>query len=157
MTARKLALTPRFTGLAARSAATSRVGVANRKTNTEPEIMLRRAMSSSGVRFRLHAKDLPGCPDLVVRGRKIAVFCDGDFWHGRRWWTRKSQLAAGWNASYWVAKIERNRRRDRKVTRDLRASGWLVIRVWEGDVRRDPTRVAARILDTIQTLSERPL
>ena len=69
---------------------------------------------------------------------------------------RGSRLAAGWNAAYWVAKIERNRQRDRKVTRDLRNLGWRVIRVWEGDMRRNPARVAARIRDAIRMLRERP-
>src|SRR5688572_19254855 len=110
---KKSASMPKFKGLIPRSAATSRVGAANRKTNTAPEILLRKTLFASGLRFRLHATDLPGCPDLVIRRLKIAVFCDGDFWHGRRWPSRKSKLVAGWNAAYWVAKIERNRERDR--------------------------------------------
>ena len=141
---------PKFNGLTPRSAATSRVGAANRKTNTSPEILLRKTLFASGLRFRLHAKDLPGCPDLVIRRRKIAVFCDGDFWHGRRWPKRRSKLAAGWNAAYWVAKIERNRERDRRVTSALRQLGWQVIRVWEGDVRREPLRVATKIVKVIK-------
>src|SRR5437762_1327736 len=112
-------LMPSFAGLAARSAATSRVGVGNRKTNTAPEVLLRKALSANGLRFVLHAADLPGCPDLIIRRHRIAVFCDGDFWHGRYWRKRKAKLTAGWNASYWVAKIDRNRQRDRKVTRGL--------------------------------------
>lgn len=142
---------PKFKGLTPRSATASRVGAANRKTNTVPEVMLRKALSASGLRFRLHATDLPGCPDLVIRRRKIALFCDGDFWHGRDWQNRKKKLADGWNAAYWVAKIERNRARDRVVTRALRRLGWRAIRVWEGEVRRDPARVATKILKLIQT------
>jgi DNA mismatch endonuclease (patch repair protein) len=140
---------PKFTGLTPRSAATSRVGAANRKKNTAPEILLRKALSAAGLRFRLHAKDLPGCPDLVIRRRRIALFCDGDFWHGRNWSNRKSKLSMGWNAEYWVSKIERNRERDRFVTKTLRRLGWRVIRVWEGDVRRTPQRVATKILIAI--------
>lgn len=142
---------PKFKGLTPRSATASRVGAANRKTNTAPEVMLRKALSASGLRFRLHATDLPGCPDLVIRRRKIALFCDGDFWHGRDWQNRRKKLADGWNAEYWVAKIERNRARDRVVTRALRRLGWRAIRVWEGEVRRDPARVATKILKLIQT------
>jgi len=92
---------------------------------------------------------------LVLASDRIAVFCDGDFWHGRRWSARKKRLAAGWNSSYWVAKIERNRQRDRQVTRRLRDMGWTVIRVWEGDVRRDPTQVAAKISAAILKLQKR--
>jgi DNA mismatch endonuclease (patch repair protein) len=142
----KTALMPRFAGLAARSKATSRVGAANRKKNTAPEILLRKALAANGLRFVVHATDLPGCPDLVIRRYRIAVFCDGDFWHGRRWSVRKKKLAIGWNGEYWVAKIERNRRRDRIVTRALRKLGWRVVRVWEGDVRRNPERAVAKIL-----------
>lgn len=137
---------PRFSGLAARSAATSRVGAANRKKNTAPEILLRKALSANGVRFVLHAKDLPGCPDLVFRRHRVAVFCDGDFWHGRGWRARKVKLATGWNASYWIAKIERNRKHDREVLRLLRSRGWTVLRFWETDVRRDPSAVAAIVV-----------
>jgi DNA mismatch endonuclease, patch repair protein len=150
---KKSASIPKFKGLAPRSAATSRVGAANRKTNTAPEILLRKTLFASGLRFRLHATDLPGCPDLVIRRRKIAVFCDGDFWHGRDWQNRKKKLADGWNAEYWVAKIERNRRRDRQVTRLLRGLGWAVVRVWESDVRRDPVCAASTILDAIEATS----
>ena len=152
MTARrKPALMPRFSGLAPRSAATSRVGAANRKKDTAPEILLREALSAEGLRFVLHAKELPGCPDLVIQRYKIAVFCDGDFWHGRRWSARKDRLAAGWNGEYWVAKIERNRRRDRTVTSALRRLGWRIVRVWESDVRRKPERVVAKIVGAIET------
>jgi DNA mismatch endonuclease (patch repair protein) len=137
---------PKFAGLAARSSATSRVGAANRKKNTAPEMLLRKGLSARGLRFRLHAKDLPGCPDLVIPRYRIAVFCDGDFWHGRKWSKRKSKLAAGWNAAYWVAKIARNREHDREVTRTLRHLGWAVIRIWESDVRRDPRGAAATVV-----------
>jgi DNA mismatch endonuclease (patch repair protein) len=143
---KKSASMPRFKGLTPRSAATSRVGAANRKMNTAPEILLKKAVLASGLRFVLHAKDLPGCPDLVIRRHRTAVFCDGDFWHGRHWARRRAKLLAGWNSTYWVAKIERNRQRDRRVTRALKRLGWQVIRIWEGDVKRDPGLVAAKIL-----------
>ena len=100
-----------------------------------------------GCRYRSNVKRLPGCPDLVLAECRLAVFCDGDFWHGRRWRQRRAKLASGWNAEYWVAKIGRNRQRDRLVNRQLRGLGWNVIRVWESDVRRNPARVAQRILD----------
>lgn len=83
---------------------------------------------------------------MVLVQHRIAVFCDGDFWHGRNWTARKSKLGAGWNAEYWVTKIERNRQRDREVTRNLTRAGWRVVRVWEGDLRSDPERAARKIL-----------
>jgi len=107
---------------------------------------LRTTLRAFGVRFRSNVKTLPGCPDFILKHYRIAVFCDGDFWHGRRWAKRKGRLLAGWNSTYWVAKIERNRQRDRKVTRALHTLGWQVVRVWESDVRRDPFRTAAKIM-----------
>lgn len=142
---------PRYENYRPRSAETSRVGASNRRQDTTPEILLRRAFRAARIRYRSNVKTLPGCPDFVLMRDRIAVFCDGDFWHGRRWSQRKRDLAAGWNATYWVAKIERNRARDRSVTRTLRRLGWRVIRVWEGDVRRDPKQVAATILKLIQS------
>lgn len=146
---------PRYDSFRPRDAAASRVGASNRRQDTTPEILLRTALSAAGVRFRFHPPNFPGRPDLVLAGDHIAVFCDGDFWHGRRWSARKKRLEAGWNSSYWVAKIERNRQRDRQVTRLLRNMGWTVIRVWEGDVRRNPTRAAAKISAAILTLRKR--
>jgi len=145
----KSVLAPRFKGLRARDDNTSRVGAANRKKGTAPEIALRRLLFASGLRFRLHSGDLPGRPDLVIRRHKLAIFCDGDFWHGRRWHVRKAKLASGWNAAYWVAKIERNRERDRKVTKALQQLGWTVIRVWETDVERKPLSVASSPIVTV--------
>lgn len=136
---------PRFTGLTARHAAASKVGAANKRKNTSPELLLRRALWAAGVRYRLHAADLPGRPDLVIRHAHVAVFCDGDFWHGKNWPRRRAKLEAGWNASYWVKKIERNRERDRQAAKALRAQGWHVVRVWESDVRRDPQQAVLRV------------
>lgn len=137
---------PRYESFRPRSPAASRVGAGNRRQDTTPEILLRKALWATGVRYRLHPTALPGRPDLVIVRHRVAVFCDGDFWHGRDWQVRKNKLAAGWNASYWVAKIERNRQRDKSVASQLKQLGWRVIRVWESDVRHDATSSAAKIL-----------
>lgn len=138
-------LAPSFRGLRSTSDAASRVGRGNKKRGTRPEMLLRKALWRMGYRYRLHNTTLPGTPDIVFPRQKVAVFCDGDFWHGRRWAERKSKLAEGANASYWVAKIQRNRSRDREVSRALRQLGWNVVRIWESDVRRDPERAARRV------------
>ena len=138
---------PRFRSFRARSAKTSRVGAGNRRQDTTPESVLRAALRASGIRYRSHANALTGCPDLVLLDHRVAVFCDGDFWHGRHWSKRKSKLLSGWNAQYWVAKIERNRQRDRSVTRGLRNLDWQVVRVWESDLLRSPLRTIAKILE----------
>jgi DNA mismatch endonuclease, patch repair protein len=111
--------------------------------------MLRRALWRQGLRYRLHPADLPGKPDIVVRGKRVAIFCDGDFWHGRNWRRRKARLQRGANSEYWVAKISRNRRRAKEVTGMLRDAGWLVIRIWESTIKRDPERVAIRVMASI--------
>jgi DNA mismatch endonuclease, patch repair protein len=140
---------PRFENYRPRTAQASRVGTGNRRQDTTPEILLRAALRAAGVRYRSNVKTLPGCPDLVLVRDRIVVFCDGDFWHGRHWAKRKSKLLTGWNAAYWVPKIERNRARDRSVAYALRRLGWRVVRVWEGDVRRDPVRVAAKVVKLV--------
>jgi DNA mismatch endonuclease, patch repair protein len=140
---------PCYTHYRARNDAASRVGAGNRRQNTIPEVLLRQALRVLGFRYRSNAKRLPGCPDLVLVDHRVAVFCDGDFWHGRSWTQRKAKLAAGWNADYWVAKIQRNRQRDRSVNRALRQVGWRVVRVWETDIRRDADRVARKICNFV--------
>lgn len=80
---------------------------------------------------------------------KVVVFCDGDFWHGRNWDSLKVKLAHRANAPYWIAKIQSNIQRDRLTTERLQADGWLVLRVWETDVRSDPNRVAAQIAHAV--------
>jgi len=72
---------------------------------------------------------------------RIALFCDGDFWHGYDWRTRKAKLSRGSNGAYWLAKIATNRKRDRLHNRVLQQQGWLVLRVWESTVKANPTRV----------------
>lgn len=93
---------------------------------------------------------MPGNPDIIFRRRRAVIFVDGDFWHGRRWPARRARLLQGSNADYWIAKIEGNRKRDQLRSRELRRLGWLVIRVWESDVRRDARAVAKAILDQME-------
>lgn len=117
----------------------------SKKTDTKPELRLRRALWSAGLRYRKNLPGLPGKPDVVFPGSKLAVFCDGDFWHGRNWEARQERLSRGHNAEYWLAKIGRNMQRDAEVTAALREAGWLVLRVWESDVKRDVEAVVAAV------------
>lgn len=136
---------PSFAGLRPASEATSRVKRANRKMDTGHELLLRQALWRRGMRYRKHVSMLPGRPDLVFPGARVIVFCDGDFWHGRDWTARRERLAGGTNASYWLAKIGRNIQRDAETTRLLEHQGWLVLRLWETDVKRDPDAAAGKI------------
>lgn len=108
--------------------------------------MLRRVLWQLGLRYRLHAKNLPGNPDIIFRRSKVAIFVDGDFWHGRNLDERLRRLARGHNSSYWTKKIKRNVERDAENTQRLRAEGWYVLRVWESDVHKDSNAIALSIL-----------
>jgi DNA mismatch endonuclease (patch repair protein) len=141
---------PRFDGFKPSSPIASSVGRANRKRGTAPERLLRRALREEGARFTTNAAQITGKPDIVFRPVRVAVFCDGDFWHGRDWIHRKRKLARGSNARYWIAKIAANRARDKRVSAILAAAGWLAIRVWESDVKGDPTAVARRLLRAVE-------
>jgi DNA mismatch endonuclease (patch repair protein) len=121
----------------------------NRKRDTKPELLLRRALWRLGLRYRIHGQHLPGAPDVVFAGMRTVVFCDGDFWHGRSWRSLRRKLMGRANAAYWVAKIGSNRARDARHVAALRRAGWRVIRLWETDIRRDPAAVAAQVAQVL--------
>jgi DNA mismatch endonuclease (patch repair protein) len=123
-----------------------------RSKNTRVELILRRLLFRMGLRFRVHVPHLPGKPDIVFSRAKVAVFVDGDFWHGWKFdqWAHKL-------APQWQAKIERNRTRDAAANEALRAGGWRVIRIWEHDLEAHPDRCANRVLRALnqRTKSQR--
>jgi DNA mismatch endonuclease (patch repair protein) len=136
---------PSYKGLKPASEAASRVKSRNRRQDTLHELLLRRHLWHLGLRFRKNVTTLPGKPDIVFPAARVAIFCDGDFWHGRDWQSRQEKLSRGTNASYWLAKIASNIERDVRNTALLKKDGWRVIRLWETDVKRDPVAAAARI------------
>ncbi len=101
--------------------------------NTTPELTVRRALTKLGARFRLHRKDLPGAPDIVMPGRKLAIFVHGCFWHGHDCSRGAREPKA--NADYWRGKIGRNRERDGETRAKLAALGWRVEVIWECDLK----------------------
>lgn len=111
-----------------------------RSADTGPERAIRSALHKRGLRFRKHAKDLPGRPDLVFRSARVAVFIDGAFWHGYRLPAWEHTLS-----DFWQRKIARNRQRDQKNFQRLRRMGWTVIRIWDHQLRHDIEECAARI------------
>jgi DNA mismatch endonuclease (patch repair protein) len=111
-----------------RSALMSRIG----PKNTAPEMIVRRLLHKMGYRFRLHRKDLPGKPDIVLPGRKAAIFVHGCYWHGHG--CSKGRLPKS-NVDYWQAKIEQNRLRDQKKSSQLEALGWQVLTIWQCELK----------------------
>lgn len=141
---------PQFLGLKPSSKAASLSKSRNPSIGTFPEVVLRRALSKLGLRYRLHPRNLPGKPDIVFTRVRVAIFVDGDFWHGRNWQSRKKKLSVGSNSEYWVQKIRANRARDRVHNRQLRKSGWTIIRVWETDVKKRPEKTAITIARVVR-------
>jgi DNA mismatch endonuclease (patch repair protein) len=106
-----------------------------KSSNTAIEAAFTKALWHSGIRYRKNYKDLPGKPDITITKYRIAIFCDGEFWHGKDWETRKHKLKG--NREYWIAKIERNINRDDKINRLLQNSGWIVMRFWGNDIQKN--------------------
>lgn len=136
-----------FTPSSANASAAARSS--SRKADTKPELLLRHAVWRAGFRYRKNVAALPGKPDIVFTRARVVVFCDGDFWHGKDWAQRKRKLLGGANPVYWVAKIERNMRRDQEHTEHLEQDGWRVMRFWESEVLRERDRVVASIAEAI--------
>src|SRR5437588_10873309 len=110
------------------------------------EVIVRSELHKRGYRFRKHVKSLPGSPDAVFPREKIAIFIDGDFWHGYRLPTWEHKLN-----DFWKQKIRANRKRDQKNFLKLRRMGWRVIRIWQHEIRENPTRCTERIAALVTT------
>lgn len=115
-----------------RSALMSKV----RGKNTKPEMIVRRSLHAMGVRFRLHVKELPGRPDIVMRPRKAAIFVHGCFWHSHAG-CRRCRIPST-NSEFWAEKLERNRSRDQAAIAALEDNGWHVLVLWECETRPGP-------------------
>jgi len=111
----------------------SKIMAAVRSKDTEPELLVRRALHAHGYRFRLHRRDLPGTPDLVFPSRKSVIFVNGCFWHGH---DCPAGTLPATRRDFWKDKISRNKTRDVENRRKLEASGWHVLVVWECDLRQ---------------------
>ena len=98
------------------------------------EVMLMKELWSRGLRYRKNVKTVCGKPDIAFIGKKVAVFCDSEFWHGYNWVERKKDFKS--NQEFWIPKIERNMERDKEVTAALEADGWTVLRFWGNDIKK---------------------
>jgi len=140
-------------------AVTSKIMRAVRGTGTGPEMRLRRALHALGFRYRVRNR-LPGRPDLVFTGARVAVFVDGDRWHGNGWRARGMESPEEEfqhaNGPWWREKIERNVARDRRVDAELHATGWTVVRVWASDLDRDLQAAVERVLGAVRGRGHTP-
>ena len=116
-----------------------------RGKNTKPELVLRMALWEKGLRYRIHYA-LPGRPDIVFPGKKIAVFVDGCFWHD----CPQHAVSPKANVEFWLKKIQGNVERDSRVTRELGKKGWTVLRFWEHEVGDDLGSVVQRVIDVFE-------
>ena len=111
-----------------------------RGRDTKPELAVAAMLNHIGVRYEVHARDLPGRPDFVIRELRVAVLVDGDFWHGWRFAQWRLKLSEKWES-----KIAGNMRRDARNRRLLRQAGWIVVRLWEHQIASCPSRCRTRI------------
>jgi len=126
-----------------------------RSRDTEPEVAFRKALWSRGHRYRICASELPGKPDIILPSKRLAVFIDGDFWHGSQWNNRnlsslEDQFRKTRSKDYWLTKIRRNMARDCVATTDLLNEGWRVLRFWESSIRKDLEGCVRMAVDVVQ-------
>ena len=111
-----------------------------RSKNTKPEIILAKALRKNHIKFRRHPT-IPGTPDFIIHGKKLVIFCDGDFWHGNNWRLRKLKSRAAefspTKKDYWTNKIKVNIIRDKKANKRLKKLNYKVLRFWESDIKSD--------------------
>ena len=115
--------------------------------DSEIEMLLRRELWSRGLRYRKNVSSVFGKPDIAFIRKKIAIFCDSEFWHGYNWEERKLDFKS--HQDFWIPKIERNMARDREVNEKLREQGWQVLRFWGKEIKKDPSACADRVLKAL--------
>ena len=124
-----------------------------RSSNTKAEILLAKALFSKGYRYRKNNKSVFGTPDLTFKKIKLAIFVDGEFWHGKDWENRKNNIET--NKEYWIKKIESNIKRDIKVNDILLTQNWTVLRFWPKDIEKKLDYCVSKIENVIKSLKEK--
>ena len=117
--------------------------------NTKIEVILRKALWNAGFRYRKNYDKLPGKPDIALTKYKIAIFCDGEFFHGKDWEVLNPKLEKGNNPDFWIKKITRNQQRDDEVNKQLLFMGWTVIRFWGNEIKKNPEQCVKVVEETI--------
>lgn len=113
-------------------------------TEGKDEVIIRKILWKNGIHYRKNYKDLPGKPDIALTKYKVAVFIDGEFWHGYDWENYKKHIKS--NRDYWIPKIERNMKRDQEVNAKFKEMGWTVLRFWSKQVLKNPEYYAELIM-----------
>lgn len=116
--------------------------------DTKIEVALRKELWSRGLRYRKNVSTVPGKPDIAFIGKKVAVFCDSEFWHGYDWEHRKDDIKT--NREFWITKIERNIQRDKEVNQILEEQGWIVLRFWGKEIQKNLSECADRIESVVK-------
>ena len=113
------------------------------------ETILRKELWSRGLRYRKNYNKIIGKPDIVFIGKKVAVFCDSEFWHGYDWEHKKEEIKS--NREFWIPKIERNMQRDIEVTQTLTEDGWIVLRFWGSEIKKQLSYCADKIEKAVKS------
>lgn len=113
--------------------------------DTVPELLLRKALWHTGIRYRKNYRKLPGSPDIAITKRKIAIFVGGDFWHAKGHQDNPGEQVAT-NKDFWQRKLTRNVERDKEVNDALLEEGWLVLRFWESEIKKDVAACVEQIM-----------
>jgi len=124
-----------------------------KSNNTSIEILLRKMLWHEGIRYRKNDKRLPGKPDIAITKYKIAIFCDGELWHGKNWEEKKETIKS--NREYWIPKIERNIIRDIENEKKLENMGWIVIRFWGNKIKKELTSCVKQVKDIIYEIKHK--
>lgn len=117
-----------------------------RGKDTKIEVILRKALWDKGYRYRKNYKAIPGRPDIALTKYKIAIFCDGEFFHGKDWEVLKPRLEKSNNSEFWIKKISRNLERDDEINKKLLFMGWTVIRFWGNEITKN-TDECVRVIE----------
>ncbi len=116
--------------------------------DTTIEILLRNELWKRGFRYQKNPKDIYGKPDIVFKGKKLAVFADSEFWHGKQ--LLEGKYIPKTNTEFWVKKITRNIERDKEVNQKLESDGWTVLRFWEADIRKNVSECADSVEEILK-------
>lgn len=113
------------------------------------EIRLMNALWHRGMRYRKNVKGIVGTPDIVFKSKKVAIFCDSEFWHGKDWEKRKYDFKS--NQDFWYQKIERNIEKDKEVNAKLQEQGWIVIRFWGKEIEKNLETCCEKVATVVQS------